>query len=75
MEQYINAIVSWLVNTKLELTCKYVSKVFIELTNNVELAPPNSPSNSNIALRNFPQKGKSYVNICDIKILSVTFLK
>ena len=23
---------------------KYVNKVFIELTNNVELAPPNSPS-------------------------------
>ena len=31
------------------------STVFIELTNNVELAPPNSPSNSNIALRNFAQ--------------------
>ena len=32
-------------------SCVYVSKVFIELTNNVELATPNSPSNSNIALR------------------------
>ena len=63
------AIVSWLVNTKLELTClkeglvpieTTVSKVFIELTNNVELGPPNSPRNSNIALCNFSQI-KSYL--------------
>ena len=49
------AIVSLLVNNKLELTCKKVSKVFIELTNNFELAPPDSPSNSNIAFCNLAQ--------------------
>ena len=32
----INAIVLLLVNNELELTCKKVSKVFIELINNVE---------------------------------------
>ena len=41
-----NAIEWLLVNIKLELTCKYAKKVFIELTNHVELAPHISPSNS-----------------------------
>ena len=49
---HIHAIVLWLVNTKLKLSCKYVSKVFIELTNNVLLQEvlytpiANTPSRS-----------------------------
>ena len=40
------------------MTCRVRCLHFIELTNNVELAPPISPSNSNIAWRNFAQIGR-----------------
>ena len=62
------AIVSWLVKTKLELTCKYVSKVFIELTRKEVVWPTATFSSVSTCLDSQKvQFGKSYLNICDIK--------